>query len=369
VLVRAAASLLAPPRRAAPRAHAAPTRADPSQPTDQDTLVFKLHVRGVVPPPAAEKSAAAAAAAAASSSSAPAAPAGMSLSGAEGGSSAVEQAVYLREFAEAAEREGDVDGRYTKVYARDLTWEAHGAQEEMFPGLGDDVGAVQGDILVAKLAPGQTISLEAHAVKGTGKTHAKWSPVSTAWYRLAPRIALSAAEPFVGADADALVASCPAKVFDIEDAGARRRGVVARPRDCTLCRECIRDPARAPRISLEQVSNHFICEGARKRGRLRAPRPCRVPPAAPRPPCHAAAASSPRAPRPCAVTVESTGALPARDLVVLALDILREKCAKVATAFDAALASETRGLLDASAVTRATIAAMRTTSDDLASRH
>ena len=67
--------------------------------------------------------------------------------------------------------------------------------------------------------------------------------------------------------------------------------------------------------------------------------------------------------------VESTGALPARDLVVLALDILREKCAKVATAFDAALASETRGLLDASAVTRATIAAMRTTSDDLASRH
>ena len=62
--------------------------------------------------------------------------------------------MYLREFAEAAEREGDVDGRYTKVYARDLTWEAHGAQEEMFPGLGDDVGAVQGDILVAKLAPG-----------------------------------------------------------------------------------------------------------------------------------------------------------------------------------------------------------------------
>ena len=269
--------------------------ADPSQPTDQDTLVFKLHVRGAVPPPAdksaSSSSAAASAASSAAAASASAALAGMSLTGAEGGSSAVEQAVHLREFAEAAEREGDVDGRYTKVYARDLTWEAHGAQEEMFPGLGDDVGAVQGDILVAKLAPGQTISLEAHAVKGTGKTHAKWSPVSTAWYRLAPRIALSAAEPFVGADADALVASCPAKVFDIEDAGARRRGVVARPRDCTLCRECIRDPARAPRISLEQVSNHFICERSRRRGGCgaRAVTPCAAlprpaPPAASRPP-------------------------------------------------------------------------------------
>ena len=214
---------------------------DPDQPTDQDTLVFKLNVR--------------------------AAPHGSSAGAEAGGATAssavaLEQAVNLKEFADASEREGDVDGRYTKVYARELTWEAHGAQEEMFPGLADDVGAVEGDILVAKLAPGQTIVLEAHAIKGTGKTHAKWSPVSTAWYRLLPRISLDAARPFLGDEADELVSSCPAKVFDIEDgtSGPTRRGVVARPRDCTLCRECIRDPERAPRIKLEQVSDHFICE-------------------------------------------------------------------------------------------------------------
>lgn len=34
----------------------------------------------------------------------------------------------------------------------------------------------------------QEIELEAHAVKGLGKTHAKWSPVSTAWYRLLPEV-------------------------------------------------------------------------------------------------------------------------------------------------------------------------------------
>lgn len=39
-----------------------------------------------------------------------------------------------------------------------------------------------------------------------------------------------------------------------------RKGVVKRPRDCTLCRECIRKPEQARRIKLEQVSDHFICE-------------------------------------------------------------------------------------------------------------
>jgi len=36
----------------------------------------------------------------------------------------------------------------------------------------------------------QCIQLEAHAVKGIGKTHAKWSPVATAWYKLLPEVVL-----------------------------------------------------------------------------------------------------------------------------------------------------------------------------------
>ena len=35
----------------------------------------------------------------------------------------------------------------------------------------------------------QAIELEAHAVKGVGKVHAKWSPVATAWYRMLPEVA------------------------------------------------------------------------------------------------------------------------------------------------------------------------------------
>ena len=44
------------------------------------------------------------------------------------------------------------------------------------------------DILIAKLRPGQEIEMELFCEKGIGKTHAKWSPVCTAYYRLVPDI-------------------------------------------------------------------------------------------------------------------------------------------------------------------------------------
>jgi len=50
--------------------------------------------------------------------------------------------------------------------------------------------AAHPDLLLAKLKPGQHIALEAHCVVGTGREHAKWSPVATAWYRLLPEVAL-----------------------------------------------------------------------------------------------------------------------------------------------------------------------------------
>ena len=59
--------------------------------------------------------------------------------------------------------------------------------------------------------------------------------------------------------ADELVAKCPMKVFDLEDlGGGARQAVVARPRACTLCRECIRDPAWDARLKLRRVRDHFL---------------------------------------------------------------------------------------------------------------
>ncbi|KAJ4887381.1 RNA polymerase I subunit 43 [Raphanus sativus] len=135
------------------------------------------------------------------------------------------------------------------------------------------------DILIAKLGPGHEIELEAHAVKGIGKTHAKWSPVATAWYRMLPEVILL--REVEDEDAERLVKACPQKVFDIEDMGnGRKRARVARPRECTLCRQCVRKNYGEDRnkdeeekewienvgrekewvenVALRRVKNHFI---------------------------------------------------------------------------------------------------------------
>lgn len=51
---------------------------------------------------------------------------------------------------------------------------------------------------------------------------------------------------------------CPRNVFDIEDALGHCRPVVARPRDCTLCRECTRHPGWSQRVKLGRKRDHYI---------------------------------------------------------------------------------------------------------------
>lgn len=87
--------------------------------------------------------------------------------------------------------------------------------------------------------------------KGIGKTHAKWSPVSTASYRLLPHIEFT--EEIKGADAEELKAKCPMNVFDIEDGHL----FVKNARNCTSCRECIREDKFESKIKLQKVKNHF----------------------------------------------------------------------------------------------------------------
>lgn len=110
---------------------------------------------------------------------------------------------------------------------------------------------VYGDIIINKLAEGQSIDLIAIAVKGIGKTHAKWSPVCTAFYRLMNNISFN--ENIMANDAMELYSICPNKVFEIVNNILK----VKDKRKCTTCRECIRVEKFTKKINLEKISDYY----------------------------------------------------------------------------------------------------------------
>eukprot|EP01106_Pelomyxa_sp_JSP_P014766 TRINITY_DN481_c0_g1_i2.p1 TRINITY_DN481_c0_g1~~TRINITY_DN481_c0_g1_i2.p1 ORF type:complete len:284 (+),score=57.87 TRINITY_DN481_c0_g1_i2:190-1041(+) len=164
---------------------------------------------------------------------------------------------------------------HENVYSEDLTWIPNPDQTEI-------TGAkpVDDKILIAKLGKGQEINCLCYAFKGYGKEHAKFSPVATASYRLLPRVVLT--RPVTRPRADELAALCPMKVFDVDVESAE--AYVKKPRNCTLCRECIRSDWG---VKLGRVRDHFI------------------------------------------FTIESTGAMTASDLFSEALDVLMAKCERL----------------------------------------
>lgn len=48
-------------------------------------------------------------------------------------------------------------------------------------------------------------------------------------------------------------------IYELAAAG-RKRATVARPRACTLCRECIREDGWEKYVALRRVKDHFICK-------------------------------------------------------------------------------------------------------------
>ena len=112
-----------------------------------------------------------------------------------------------------------------KVFSDSLVWLSTGSEMPEDTGLtdfegdqsswiGEPVGVVHDDILVAKLRSKQCIKLECHCVKGVGEEHAKWSPVATAWYKLYPEVVLlrKASE----SEAEVLCGELPGLVYEEE---------------------------------------------------------------------------------------------------------------------------------------------------------
>jgi len=117
------------------------------------------------------------------------------------------------------------------------------------------------NILFAKLAENQEIEVEMHCTRGVGKVHTKWSPVSTAFYRLLPFVTIKS--PILNEDAEEMMATCPVGVFDIEDLKKNeKRLVVAREKNCVVCRACVNHERLGGLIEVakEQNAYHFTVE-------------------------------------------------------------------------------------------------------------
>ena len=62
-----------------------------------------------------------------------------------------------------------------EILSSHLVWVPAGEQDEVFAG--KPPAPTNPNIVMAKLRPGQRVSMELHAVKGVGKDHAKFCPV------------------------------------------------------------------------------------------------------------------------------------------------------------------------------------------------
>lgn len=139
--------------------------------------------------------------------------------------------------------------RNSNIYAKDLKFEPQGNQSET---IGNVVPA-DPDILLAKLRPGQEISLRIHAILGVGSDHAKFSPVSTASYRLLPVIDIL--DTIKGDSAKKFQKCFSTGVIEIND---KDEAVVKDARRDTVSREVLRHEEFNGKVKLGRKRDHFI---------------------------------------------------------------------------------------------------------------
>lgn len=142
----------------------------------------------------------------------------------------------------------------SSVYSQSVKWLPQGSQEDVFSS--DPIRPCLGDILLLKLRPGQEVDLELHCVKGFGKDHTKWSPVSCASYRLLPEISILS--PITGESAHKFAGCFPKDVIEIKTINGAATAVVKNARKDTVSRECLRHPEFADKVLLSRVHDHFI---------------------------------------------------------------------------------------------------------------
>lgn len=166
-----------------------------------------------------------------------------------------------------------------RVLTEHFKWIPKGNQESFV----SDPGPVEPDILVNKLRPGHEMELKVFAVKGIGRDHAKFSPVSTAFYRLLPAITI---DKEVTGEAAQRLQKCfsPGVIQLVPTEDGKMKAQVENARYDSCSRNIYRYDDLKDSVSLSKVKDNFI------------------------------------------FTIESVGAMPPQDLFTQACDVLIGKC-------------------------------------------
>jgi len=141
-------------------------------------------------------------------------------------------------------------------------------------------------VVIVKLGKNQEFSARCIAKKGIGKEHAKWIPTAVVTYQLIPEIIINQElmEECTLEQKQSFVNSCPTKVYGYNK--QTDQVSVERPLDCTFCEECqyrAEDMDAADLVSITNKKDNFI------------------------------------------FTVETNGALKPEEIVLNAIQILKEK--------------------------------------------
>ncbi|MCX8176254.1 MAG: DNA-directed RNA polymerase subunit D, partial [Candidatus Bathyarchaeota archaeon] len=151
------------------------------------------------------------------------------------------------------------------VYSKDLKFE----DPNIYP--------VSDKIPIVKLEAGQKLKLEVYARLGLGKHHAKWQPVSVCAYKNMPVINIDSAKCD---SCGVCVEVCPKNVLGLENGKLKVLNLLL----CNLCCECVEVcPKNPPALEVTWKEGEFI------------------------------------------FTVESTGCLPVKEVLLKAGEILKNK--------------------------------------------
>ncbi|RLI82173.1 DNA-directed RNA polymerase subunit D [Archaeoglobales archaeon] len=112
---------------------------------------------------------------------------------------------------------------------------------------------VYDNIPIVELDEGQQLMLEAVARLGIGKEHVKWQPVSSCTYKIIPEITIDEKCN----SCKNCVEVCPRNVFEVEDGKIS----VKRPENCSMCMECVQVCEQSG-IEVKETNNFlFSVEG------------------------------------------------------------------------------------------------------------